>query len=254
MLNVGFNTAHRESSAAIARDGLLAAFREEYLDRIKHAKLSTVEAPIQPPHDDAAIQQALGAFRLAGTPATPRLLAQRIARGEVIAWFSGRMAFGPRTLGSSAILADPRSLEGHRRLKRRALFRPLCTSVLAECVEGWFETGPALPSAASYTLMAFPVREAVRDVVPAVQHTDGTAHLQALRRDESQSFYDVIAAFYALTGVPMVLNTSFDSLEPLGCTPEDALKTFLRTDLDALVLGERVLTRADITAAMFPAR
>lgn len=216
-----------------------------------HAPTSVFLGPSFP---DDHVTSALTAQRLAGRPASPREIAARIASGEVIGWFHGRMEFGPRALGARSILADPRSPRSRARvnakIKRRELFRPLCPSVLASEVARWFDVGDGVPAAAEHMLMAFPVRSEVRERVPAVMHVDGTARLQAVDPDAAPAFHSVIEAFFALTGVPMLLNTSFNSQEPIVCTPEDALKTFLRTELDALVLGGRLITRVCVDASL----
>ena len=177
----------------------------------------------------------------------PDELAARLAAGQVIARFDGRMEFGPRALGNRSILADPRRPDSRARvnamIKRRELFRPLCPSVLAERVHDWFDIGARTPLAARYMLTACPVLDSKRARVPAVVHVDGSARLQAVQRDEAPGFHALLEAFEARTGVPMLLNTSFNSREPIVCTPADALRTFLRTGLDALVLGDRVVTR-----------
>jgi carbamoyltransferase len=138
-------------------------------------------------------------------------VATALARGDVIGWFQGRMELGPRALGNRSILADPRSVamrDKANRVKRREQWRPLAPSILAERTEEWFEMVP--PN--SFMLFA----------------------VQAL----NSPYYDLISAFERITGVPILLNTSFnDAGEPIVCTPEDALRTFLATDLDALVLG-----------------
>jgi len=202
-----------------------------------------------PSFDDDQVVEALHDLRLPVRRVGPRDVARRIADGEVVGWFQGRMEFGPRALGSRSILADPRTLTSRRRvnakIKRRELFRPLCPSVLADRVPDWFVVD-RVPAASAYMLMAFPVREEVADRVPAVKHVDGTARLQALTRDADPRFHALITAFEEITGIPMVLNTSFNSQEPIVCTPQDALRTFLRTDLDALVLGDHLVTRADV--------
>jgi carbamoyltransferase len=169
-----------------------------------------------------------------------RLAAERIAAGEILGWFQGRMEFGPRALGNRSILADPRRPDSRERInrliKRREDFRPFAPSVLSEAAEDWFELGA--PSA-SQALMAFACRARAERAarIPAVLHADGTARVQRVRREDNPLFHRLIDHFATLTGVPLVLNTSFNVREPIVCTPADALRTFARTRLDALVLG-----------------
>jgi carbamoyltransferase len=160
-----------------------------------------------------------------------------IASGDVIGWFQGRMELGPRALGNRSILADPRSVhmrDKANRIKRREHWRPLAPSVLAERTLDWFEMVP--PNA--FMLFAVQARPITRQRAPAIVHVDGSARPQPVSRQLNERYYDLIAAFERITDVPIVLNTSFnDAGEPIVCTPDDAIRTFLKTDLDALVLG-----------------
>jgi carbamoyltransferase len=169
--------------------------------------------------------------------------ARILANGEVIGWFQGRMEFGPRALGNRSILADPRS-EATRdrvnRVKSRELWRPLSPAVLAERAYEFFDIDVPTP----FMLLAVPVRPEKRSVIPAVVHVDGSARPQTVTRDQNATFYDLIAEFGRLTGVPVLLNTSFNNAgEPIVCTPEDAIRTFLANDLDVLVLGNYIVRR-----------
>ena len=164
-------------------------------------------------------------------------VATALARGDVIGWFQGRMELGPRALGNRSILADPRSVamrDKANRVKRREQWRPLAPSILAERTEEWFEMVP--PN--SFMLFAVQARPITKSQAPAVVHVDGSARPQPVSRALNPPYYDLISAFERITGVPILLNTSFnDAGEPIVCTPQDALRTFLATDLDALVLG-----------------
>ena len=160
-----------------------------------------------------------------------------LARGDVIGWFQGRMELGPRALGNRSILADPRSVamrDKANRVKRREQWRPLAPSILAERTSEWFEMVP--PN--SFMLFAVQARPITKSRAPAIVHVDGSARPQPVSRALNPPYYDLISAFERITGVPILLNTSFnDAGEPIVCTPQDALRTFLATDLDALVLG-----------------
>lgn len=176
-------------------------------------------------------------------------VAEQLKRGEVVAWFQGAMEFGPRALGNRSILADPRREEMrdvlNRKVKHRELFRPFCPSVLAERADDWFEVGSKPPSASDYMLMALPIRPERRQAIPAVSHVDGTSRIQRVHREQTPLYHALISAFAEKTGVPLLLNTSFNDREPIVCSPEDALRCFLKTSIDVLVLGSRILKKGD---------
>jgi carbamoyltransferase len=169
--------------------------------------------------------------------------AQAIADGLVVGWFQGRMEWGPRALGNRSILADPRRADMkdvlNLKIKRRESFRPFAPSILREAVADWFERDDDVP----FMLQVIPVRPERRSEIPAVTHVDGTARLQTVERACNPKYYALIEAFYRLTGIPMVLNTSFNENEPVVCRPEEALDCFLRTRMDVLVLGNYRVTR-----------
>jgi carbamoyltransferase len=169
--------------------------------------------------------------------------ARAIADGKVLGWFQGRMEWGPRALGNRSILADPRRADMkellNAKIKRRESFRPFAPSVLREAVAEWFEVDDEVP----FMTQVYPIREEKRALIPAVTHVDGTGRLQTVRREQNALYYDLIAAFRGLTGVPMVLNTSFNENEPVVCRPEEALDCFLRTRMDVLAMGSWVVER-----------
>lgn len=169
--------------------------------------------------------------------------AAAIADGKVVGWFQGRMEWGPRALGGRSILADPRRPEMkdvlNRKIKRRESFRPFAPSVLREAVSCWFETDDDVP----FMGKVFQIRADKRPLVPAVTHVDGSGRLQTVDREANPRYHALIAAFAARTGVPMVLNTSFNENEPVVHRPDEALDCFLRTEMDILVLGEHVVER-----------
>jgi len=166
-----------------------------------------------------------------------RWTAERIAEGKVVGWFQGRMEWGPRALGNRSIVVDPRRPEMkdvlNRRVKHREPFRPFAPSILEEYTGQYFEK--AYPS--PFMLMAYRVRPEKRAEIPAPTHVDGTGRLQTVRRDTNPLYWRLIDEFRKLTGVPVVLNTSFNENEPVVCTPEEALDCFLRTHMDVLVMG-----------------
>ena len=170
-------------------------------------------------------------------------VARLIAAGNVIGWFQGRMEIGPRALGNRSILGDPRTIamrDKVNRVKGREMWRPLAPSVLAERTQDYFETVP--PN--SFMLFATQVHGITREVAPAIVHVDGSARPQPVSRDLNPRYYDLISAFERLTGVPILLNTSFNAAgEPIVCTPADAVRTFMATGLDMLVIGSFVVTK-----------
>ena len=171
--------------------------------------------------------------------------ADMIADGNIVGWFQGRMEFGPRALGNRSLLADPRRADTrailNRRIKHREDFRPFAPSVLAEHADEWFEIGPPTPSN-EYMLFAYVTKRDRRGRIPAVIHQDGTARVQLVRREANPRYHDLISRFYARTGVPLVLNTSFNDSEPIVCTPSHAIATFRGTGIDALFMGDICLT------------
>jgi carbamoyltransferase len=172
-----------------------------------------------------------------------RRAAMAIAEGAVLGWFQGRMEWGPRALGNRSILCDPRRGDMkailNAKIKRRESFRPFAPSVLAEAVGEWFEEDDAVP----FMMQVFQIREEKRTQIPAVTHVDGSGRLQTVYRHTNPRYYRLIECFRDLTGVPMVLNTSFNENEPVVCRPEQALDCFLRTKMDALVIGHVLASR-----------
>lgn len=170
--------------------------------------------------------------------------AQAIADGKVIGWFQGRMEWGPRALGNRSILGDPRRADMkdilNLKIKRRESFRPFAPSILREAVKDWFETDYAVP----FMLQVFQIRAEQRGAIPAVTHVNGSGRLQTVTEAQNPRYHRLIQAFAAITGVPIVLNTSFNENEPVVCRPEEALACFLRTRMDVLVLGDWMLHRA----------
>jgi carbamoyltransferase len=153
------------------------------------------------------------------------------------------MEWGPRALGNRSIVCDPRRGDMkdllNRKIKRRESFRPFAPSVLREAVSEWFELDGDVP----FMTQVYPIRPEKRALIPAVTHVDGSGRLQTVTRRANPLYYQLIEAFRELTGVPMVLNTSFNENEPVVCKPEEALDCFLRTRMDVLVLGSWYMER-----------
>jgi carbamoyltransferase len=176
-----------------------------------------------------------------------RRTALAIADGKVIGWFQGRMEWGPRALGNRSILGDPRRANMKEllnlKIKRRESFRPFAPSVLNKYVAEWFEEDGDVP----FMMQVFQIRAEKRSLIPAVTHVDGSGRLQTVSERTNPLYYSLVDCFRELTGVPMVLNTSFNENEPVVCDPGQALDCFLRTRMDILVMGHAVLCRMNVS-------
>ncbi len=163
--------------------------------------------------------------------------------GEVVGWFQGRAEFGPRALGHRSIIADPRRIDAkdilNLKIKRRESFRPFAPSILKECVGDYFESVDDVP----FMEKVFVIKDEKRGVIPAVTHVDGTGRLQSVDKSVEPKYHGLIEAFYKKTGVPILLNTSFNENEPIVNTPKEALVCFLRTKMDMLVMENIVVER-----------
>ncbi len=177
------------------------------------------------------------------------VVAKLLADSNVVAWFQGQMEFGPRALGNRSLLADPRlpnirDILNHK-VKHRESFRPFAPSVLAEKVHEWFKF-PRQDMPSNFMLFAYESIEEKRGLIPGVIHTDGTSRVQTVSKSLNPKYYKLIAEFEKLTGVPVLLNTSFNDSEPIVCSPRDALNTFLKTKIDALALGNYLVRKTVI--------
>ena len=172
-----------------------------------------------------------------------RWTADRIADGKIVGWFQGRMEWGARALGNRSILADPRRADMrdiiNARIKFREKFRPFAPSVALEALSDYFVDAVADP----FMIQVYPVRPDKRSVIPAVTHVDGSGRLQTVSVETNPRYWRLIDAFRARTGVPVLLNTSFNENEPIVHEPSEALDCFLRTDMDVLVMGNHVLVK-----------
>jgi carbamoyltransferase len=203
-----------------------------------------------PAYEEEACAAALGSAGLeAGRLADDELFshaARAIADGLVVGWFQGRMELGPRALGSRSIVADPRRADMkdvlNARIKHREPFRPFAPSILAEATGEWFEQDHPSP----FMVLVYRTREDKRDRIPAVNHVDDTGRLQTVERALAPRYYRLIEEFARLTGVPLVINTSFNESEPIVMTPAHAVDCFVRTRMDVLVLGNLVVRRDDL--------
>lgn len=172
-----------------------------------------------------------------------RRTAEAISQGLVVGWFQGRMEWGPRALGNRSILGDPRRADMkdvlNLKIKRRESFRPFAPSILREQVPEWFEEDDEVP----FMMQVFQIRVEKRREIPAVTHVDGSGRLQTVSSRSNPLYHRLISTFAEVTGVPIVLNTSFNENEPVVCRPEEALDCFLRTKMDVLVLGSFLVRR-----------
>lgn len=205
-------------------------------------------ACLGPAYTDAEIRSTLERFGLAFEQCADIAgqTAKLVAAGRVVGWFQGRMEFGDRALGSRSILADPRAPEMKERLNRavkyREAFRPFAPSILAARQHDYVAAERAITS--PYMDKALPIRQALHAQVPAVVHADGSARIQTVESAQNPLFHSMIEAFEQLTGVPLVLNTSFNVAgEPIVESPTDAIRTFFASGLDALAIGNFLLCK-----------
>jgi carbamoyltransferase len=233
---------------AAGDDGVcLGAALAPYLDsggklpvrKMRHAYLG-------PESSDSEIENVLQTYKLRAThvadPATTA--AEMLANGKILGWFQGRMEFGPRALGSRSILADPRDPEMNAKVnnavKFREWWRPFAPSLLAEVADQYLESSTDSP----FMVLTSQVRPEKRSVIPSVTHVDGSARPQTVERDVNPLYWRLIHEFGQRTGVPVVMNTSFNLRgEPIVCTPTDAVRTFFSSGMDALVIGNFVVEK-----------
>jgi carbamoyltransferase len=196
-----------------------------------------------------AARPELTAIGYESFPALAEATAERLERGEILGWFQGRMEFGPRALGNRSILADPRPADMRTRvnmlIKKREGFRPFAPAVIADRASEYFEVDRGDEETFAHMLFVVPVRPAYRAALPAITHVDGTARVQTVTRAVNPRFHELLTAFAARTGLPVLLNTSFNVKgQPIVCTPEEAVDTFQAARLDALVIGDYLVTRS----------
>ena len=210
-----------------------------------------------PEFSESRIQSALQAAGLRGRRLERGALleetAEQIACGNVVGWFQGRMEWGPRALGNRSIVAHP-GLPNMKevlnaRIKHREWFRPFAPSILADYQHEYFERDHPSP----FMLHVYKIRPEKRKALCAVNHVDDTGRLQTVTREENPLYYDLISAFHRKSGIPVILNTSFNENEPIVCTPEEAIDCFQRTRMDVLAIGPFFVTKADGNGEMVAA-
>jgi len=202
-----------------------------------------------PVYTEQQIKQALDSNRLTYTRVdAPQTAARLLTDGNLVAWFQGAMELGPRALGNRSLLCDPRRKDAvallNHKVKHREPFRPFCPSVLAEKASEWFDVDNV--SMSEYMLGAFRVLPSRKEIIPAVVHVDDTARIQAVEKETNTKYHALISAFEKLTGVPVLLNTSFNDSEPIVCSPQDAINTFLKTQIDYLLMGDFLVSRGEV--------
>ncbi|MBA2503856.1 MAG: carbamoyltransferase [Pyrinomonadaceae bacterium] len=202
-----------------------------------------------PEYSDDEIREALDKSGLSyesySDSEVTRRAAADIADGAVMGWFQGRLEFGPRALGNRSIVVDPRRADMkdilNERIKKREPFRPFAPSILEEHTGDYFEQTHPAPT----MLMVYQIKPERRAEIPAVTHVDGSGRLQTVSRRVNPRYYQLISDFYELTGVPVVLNTSFNENEPIVCTPQHAIDCFNKTRMDVLYIGNYAVRRTN---------
>ncbi len=244
-----FDTVWVQPAAGDAGTSLGAALYVDYHRRGGKRAWAMDHAYLGPAYGDEEIERFLYGSRqdfrrlddVAGEAAA--LLAQE----KIIGWFQGRMEFGPRALGARSILASPLDSAMQARLnglKDREDFRPVAPVVMEERAAQWFDGHGVDPICAPFMLFVYDVLPHCAGRIPAVRHIDGTARVQTVRRDQNPRYYDLLAAFERQTGVPVLVNTSFNTRgEPVVCSPRDALECFWTSPLDALVIGSYLVEK-----------
>jgi carbamoyltransferase len=240
--NTPFRRVYVQPAANDAGTSIGAAYfvHHQHLGRPREFVMD--HAYLGPSYNDSEVRRAFEQTRVAYRQLSESEVidktAQALADGKIVGWFQGRMEFGPRALGNRSILADPRRAEMkdilNARIKHREPFRPFAPSILEEATGDYFDQSHPSP----FMTLTYNVRPEKLDKIPAPTHVDGTGRLQTVRRDQNQRYYDLIKAFEVRTGVPVLLNTSFNENEPICCTPEEAVGTFTRTNMDLLVIGD----------------
>ncbi len=245
--------AAHDAGTAIGAALEIAYGDDESLRAKRNAQLRSITPFLGDCYESAAIEAAIArsGFRSERVCDPAGMAASLLAEGQIVGWFQGRTEFGPRALGNRSLLADPRRAlvrdELNRRIKHREAFRPFGASILVEDAERWLEIPDDRDGAEScrgFMVVTYQVRPELAPLVPAVVHQDGTCRAQMVDLEQNPLFHSLINRFREITGVPLVLNTSFNDQEPLVATPDQALQTFARPAIDVLFLGDRLVQRA----------
>jgi carbamoyltransferase len=226
--------------------GAVPLIWNEILGKERHYEFH--DAYLGPEYSDTEVEAALKQTGLEYSLESDiaKAVAGLLADGNIVGWFSGRMEWGPRALGARSLLADPRREDMRQimnaKVKHREPYRPLCPSVLAEHASAWFDSGKHV-DADKYMLTTAYVLPEKRALIPAVLHADGSVRAQHVHQTENPGYHRLISEFEALTGIPLVLNTSFNDSEPIVCSPQDAINTFQKTDIDYLAMGDFLVSK-----------
>lgn len=213
------------------------------------------DACLGPGYSDDEIRSFLDEYRIAHSEfydqdAMVKTAAKLICENKVVGWFQGRMEWGPRALGARSILANPQNPDAkellNTKVKHREKFRPFAPAVCREDAEKYFECDIPIPDPADFMLMVYPIRSEWHKKIPSVTHVDGSGRLQTVRRGQNQLYYDVIRAVGAGSGIPIIINTSFNIRgEPIVCSPYDAYKCMMGTGIDCLIMGNFLIKREE---------
>lgn len=255
MQNTGFKNIFIQPAAGDSGGSLGAAFAFYHMTLGKPRKFEMTHALWGPSFDNKQIKDTLDKYdaKYKEFKDETKLIeetAKLLADNKVIGWFQGRLEFGPRALGNRSIVANPMNPEMkeilNTKVKYREKFRPFAPSVLEEKASKYFDIDIAAP----YMLLIPPVHPDKRDLLPAITHVDGSARLQTVDKKTNPRYHKLISAFEKITGMPVVVNTSFNVRgEPIVCTPEDAYSCYMRTGIDALIVGNFMLTEKDAEQA-----
>ncbi len=254
--NTKFKNVYIAASSGDAGGAIGAAYAHYHEDNVRNVTKTAMEhAYLGPSYTNEQIAELIkrhsesltkAEFSIIKTDSLDDLTertATAIAEGKVVGWFQGRMEWGPRALGNRSILGDPRRADMKEilnvKIKRRESFRPFAPSILRESVNEWFEDDDEVP----FMMKVFPVKFNKRSEIPAVTHVDGSGRLQTVYKKTNPRYHALISEFYLMTGVPILLNTSFNENEPVVCTPVEALDCFLRTKMDVVVLNDYFIFR-----------
>lgn len=244
-----FDQVWVQPAAGDAGTALGAALYVDYQRRGGHRAWTMEHAYLGPEFSDEDIQRLLYQSRMSfrRLDNVAEEAADLLAENKILGWFQGRMEFGPRALGARSILASPLDSTMQARLnglKDREDFRPVAPVVMEERAAQWFDARGARAICAPFMLFVYDVLPQRAQQIPAVRHIDGTARVQTVRRDQNERYYDLLAAFERRTGVPVLVNTSFNTRgEPVVCTPRDAVESFWSSPLDALVIGSYLVEK-----------
>ncbi|CAM4005363.1 carbamoyltransferase [Bordetella muralis] len=244
-----FDQVWVQPAAGDAGTALGAALYVDYQRRGGPREWAMEHAYLGPEYTDEEIERFLYQSRLAFRKLddVAEEAAELLAQEKILGWFQGRMEFGPRALGARSILASPLDSAMQARLnglKDREDFRPVAPVVMEDRATAWFDGRGAASICAPFMLFVYDVLPHRAKQIPAVRHIDGTARVQTVRRDQNARYYDLLAAFEKRTGVPVLVNTSFNTRgEPVVCTPRDALESFWTSPLDALVIGSYLVEK-----------